>query len=264
MNFLLIDASYFVFYRYYALKTWWNFSKKPEESDCPCKSARFCDKYRSTFSDKINEITRKLYIKNPVKIVGRDCPKHNIWRNEYIDNYKGNRKNDNDVGEIFKITYNDDLFEKSGFFCLQHDKLEADDCIAIATKEILRRYSNAKIWIITSDMDYLQLAGDNVKLFNMQFKDLTQSKSCFKDPQKDLFCKIVSGDKSDNIKSVFPKCGIKTAEKYYHNPDKFKEKLSQNDEAIMRYNRNKKIIDFNEIPEQYQIETLSLFCKLFN
>ena len=55
------------------------------------------------------------------------------------------------------------------------------------------------------------------------------------------------GDKSDNIPSIFPKCGIKTAIKCYDNKEYFNDKLK--DKAILdNFNRNKKLVDFNEIP----------------
>ena len=64
--------------------------------------------------------------------------------------------------------------------------------------------------------------------------------------------KIILGDKSDNIKPVFDKCGVKTAEKYFSDFDLFKSKLEKNEEFLKRYNHNKKMIDFEEIPEKYR------------
>ena len=46
------------------------------------------------------------------------------------------------------------------------DELEADDCLAILTKNILQKYPLANITIITSDIDYLQLAKPNVNLYD--------------------------------------------------------------------------------------------------
>ena len=55
------------------------------------------------------------------------------------------------------------------------------------------------------------------------------------------------GDKSDNIPSVFKKCGIVTASKYYEDRDKFNKKLD-NKNASDLFKRNRMLIDFNYIP----------------
>ena len=104
---------------------------------------------------------------------------------------------------------------------MSYDTLEADDCIAITTREVLKKYPDAEIYIVTSDMDYLQLLSDNVHIYNLKYKLLTDSKTAFHDPKKNLFCKIVMGDKSDNIPGIFSKCGIKTAEKYFDDRELF-------------------------------------------
>jgi 5'-3' exonuclease len=64
-----------------------------------------------------------------------------------------------------------------------------------------------------------------VHIYTLKHKKLTDRKSCLGDPKKDLFCKIIIGDKSDNIPGVFSKCGIKTACKYYENPELLKERI---------------------------------------
>ena len=165
--------------------------------------------------------------------------------------YKGNRGQDDGFmgGPFFKMAYEDNLFEKGGVkLRLSYDTLEADDCIAIAAKYILDKWEDANIWIIASDMDYLQIASDRVKIYTLKYKDITESKNCFKNAEKDLFCKIVAGDKSDCIPSVFKKCGIKTAEKYWNDKVSFQAKLESDLEAVAQYELNKKIIDFNNIP----------------
>ena len=165
--------------------------------------------------------------------------------------YKGNRVQDDGFmgGPFFKMAYENNLFEEGGVkLRLSYDSLEADDCIAITVKYMLANWEDAKIWIIASDMDYLQLASDKVKIYNLKYKDITESKNCFKNAEKDLFCKIVAGDKSDGIPAVFKKCGIKTAEKYWNDKEKFNEKLENDLDATEQYELNKKIIDFNNIP----------------
>uniref|UniRef100_A0A6C0C5Q6 5'-3' exonuclease domain-containing protein n=1 Tax=viral metagenome TaxID=1070528 RepID=A0A6C0C5Q6_9ZZZZ len=251
-NFLLIDGSYYCFYRYFATEQWFNLAKREENIEIPSQHELFINKFRKTFVDKIGETIKKLKIDSPIIIVGKDCPRRNIWRMKLFPGYKSNRNQDAGFmgGPFFKMAYDDNLFEKAGSkLRLSYPGLEADDCIAIATKHILEKYDDAKIWIIASDMDYLQLASDKVKIFNLKYQDITENKNCFKDSDKDLFCKIVAGDKSDCIPSVFKKCGIKTAEKFWNNKDNFNKKLEMDIDAKNQYILNKKIIDFNNIPK---------------
>ena len=66
-------------------------------------------------------------------------------------------------GPLFKMAYEEKLFEEGGIKAiLQHPKLEADDCIAISVKYVLEKYPKCKIYIITSDKDYLQLAEEKI------------------------------------------------------------------------------------------------------
>jgi 5'-3' exonuclease len=253
-NFILIDGSYFIFYRYYALVQWWKCSKQdPLNSDNDITNNKiFMEKFLKTFDSKIKEIPEKLKIENPIIIVGKDCPRKEIWRNKLYDKYKKNRVYDDTFmgGPIFKKVYEDDLFLKSGaekvFSC---PELEADDCIAITTKHLLEKYPEANIYIITSDMDYLQLSKPNVHLYNLKYKKLTDSKTCFNDPKKDLVCKIIMGDKSDDIEPIMDRCGIKTASKLFDKPYVLIDKLIKNEEIRKKFFRNAKIIDFNNIPD---------------
>jgi 5'-3' exonuclease len=92
------------------------------------------------------------------------------------------------------------------------------------------------------------LAEPRIHIYNLGFKKITDQKSSTGSAKCDLFCKIVMGDISDNIPSVFPKCGPKTALKYYQDPESFQKRLESDDAFIAQYNINKKIVDFNEIP----------------
>jgi 5'-3' exonuclease len=96
----------------------------------------------------------------------------------------------------------------------------------------------------------------------MKFKCLTENKNWHGDPEKDLFCKIVAGDKSDNISSVFPRCGLKTAAKYYDNRAEFTRKLESVEGAKERYLRNQTLIDFAYIPEELCVELRAHICAI--
>ena len=108
-------------------------------------------------------------------------------------------------------------------------------------------------------MDYLQLAKSNVHIYDLKFRKLTERKSSFNNAEKDLFVKILTGDKSDNISSVFKKCGPKTACKYFDNKELFNKKLQETDGALEKYNLNRKLIDFNEIPKNLITEFKSAY-----
>ena len=261
-NFILIDGSYYIFYRYYAILQWFRFSHPDEEMTDPFKNDDFVKKFKSTFIDKLKLISKKLEIDDAVILVGKDCPREEIWRMNYFKSYKKNRKQDDRFmgGPFFKMAYDENLFIKGGVHGTFEEKyLEADDCIAITTKYILKKYPDSKVWIITSDMDYLQLVEERVKIYNLKFKKLTDSKTCFNNAAKDLFCKIVMGDKSDGIPSIFKKCGKVTAEKCFNDKKYFNDKLKNNN-TYDNYMLNKKLIDFNEIPYDLVESFVKKFC----
>ena len=262
-NYILIDGSYFIFYRYYALKSWWKLSHPDDEE---IDENEFMEKFEKTFINKLSEIPKKLRIKNYKMMVAKDCRRSDIWRNQLIGNYKGNRINEDStmIGNCFKIAY-DKLFQQGGCeLQLYHPKLEADDCNALTTQLLLHNDLTANIWIVANDMDYLQLASEQVNIINLKYKDITLAKHCTKNAKCDLFCKIVMGDKSDNIPSIFKKCGVKTALKYYNDQALFSEKLTKEPGAKELFERNKQIIDFDCIPEDLKSEFYSQYNLIIN
>ena len=160
------------------------------------------------------------------------------------------------------MAYEEDLFGKGGAKAiLKHPKLEADDCIAISVKHVIKRYPDCTIYIITSDKDYLQLNSHNVHLYNLAFKNIADNKSSTGNAASDLEIKIIMGDISDNIPSVFPKCGPKTAQKCIEDPEFFKKKMANNSDYYKQYELNKKIVDFNNIPQELVDEFMILIKK---
>ena len=131
----------------------------------------------------------------------------------------------------------------------------------LSVKHVLTTYPAAIVYIITSDKDYLQLAEPRVHLYNLSFKKLTDQKSSTNNPLCDLFCKIVTGDPSDNITSVFPKCGPKTALKYYNDEQLFQARLKSSPDFQKKYELNSTLIDFNNIPQDLVIEFMNNPCN---
>jgi len=266
-TFIFIDGSYFCFYRYHSLLNWWKNAYPEEPLADPFQCQKFVDKFIKTFIENVEEIPKKLGLHKdkfkPIIIVGKDCKREQIWRTKLFPEYKGTRVKEDGFmgGPFFKMAYEDNLFGKGGAKAvLKHPHLEADDCIAISVKHVLNNYPDAQIYIITSDKDYLQLAKPNVQIFSLAYKKLTDQKSSTGNPECDLFCKIVMGDISDNIKSVLKKCGPKTALKCYENRAYFDEKM-KTENAYELYKLNETLVDFNKIPQQLVDEFLeSLKC----
>lgn len=253
-TYIFIDGSYYCFHRYYSVINWWNARYNGEPLEDPYQNQEFLEKFKQTFVETITEIPTKLNIDATIKpkiIVGRDCKRENIWRMELHNKYKGTRiKKDGFKGKpFFAMAYEEPLFEKAGVEqVLYHPKLEADDCIAITVKHLIKETPNCTIYIITSDRDYLQLNAPNVKIFNLAYKNIAENKTTREEAVRDLQIKILSGDISDNIPSVFPKCGPKTAIKCIEDPEFFKTKMNDNEDYYKQYEKNKTLIDFDNIP----------------
>ena len=270
-TFIFVDGSYYNFYRYYALMQWWKNAYDNEPLDDPYKNEIFVEKFKKTHVENLQKIHKKLKLDKeirPILIIGKDCRRQEIWRTKHFPEYKANRTNEGFMGGPFlKMAYEEQLFQQGGAKAiLKHPQLEADDCIALSVKYLLQKYTrdgicHCQIYIITSDRDYLQLNAPNVNLFNLAYKNIAENKSSTGNPTTDLQIKIIMGDSSDNIPSVFPKCGPKTAQKCIDDPEFFQKKINENPEHIKQYELNKLLVDFKNIPEELQKEFIASIRK---
>ena len=246
-NYLFIDGSYYIFYRYFALCQWWKNARPDEPLEIPSQNNEFVLKFKDMFNKKLNELIKKLKLKSCDIYIGKDCKRDKIWRVKHYNEYKKNRVNNTDIGYFFEMVYKEKMFENwNNVTVLSYNNLEADDCIALAVKYFNSSLNeNCNITIITSDHDYLQLLNDNVSIYNLKYKNILEAKNVFDDPKKNLEIKMIMGDKSDNISATFDKCGIKSAIKCIDDPEYFKKKVNMD-----IYNLNKLLIDFNSIPKE--------------
>lgn len=248
VSFILIDASYFIFYRYHAISRWFQKSYPEETAKNPIENTIFVEKYRKLFSEKLQELPRKLGLPNAIIIIAKDCSYDNIWRVQHFSDYKVKRDNGTFAGPFFDLTYKENLFENAfpNNMCkiIQHENLEADDCIAVFVKTF-SAVENTKFVVIANDRDFLQLAAKNAKV------EIRDAKLKLLVPQPySLFVKIVTGDQSDNIPAIFSRCGEKTALKYFHDKEEFEKRLKK-ENAQEKYELNRLLIDFDFIPEKY-------------
>lgn len=264
MSYLFVDASYYIFFRYHALKNWWKLAKKDEPQDYSINNAAFVTQFKKLFATKFKEIFKKLKLdpKKTTVFVGKDCLRCDNWRNQHIDDYKEGRVENNEIGAFFKMIYRENLFQQIpdvSLTVLDYPSLEADDCIALGVKRLYNQDVKAnnvcehKYYIITSDHDYGQLLAEDasIVLYNLKYKNLCDNKKLFPNGKQNLVIKICSGDKSDNIPSVFPKCGFVTAKKMHDNPEFFQEKLAISG-VREKIEHNNLIINFDCIPQELQ------------
>lgn len=182
----------------------------------------------------------------------------NTWRKEFYPQYKASRKKGRDSSgldwqEIFRVLnlVRDEIKENLPYKVIHLEGCEADDVIGALTYETQEFGKFEPVMIISSDKDFIQLQKfSNVKQFSpIQKKAVTE-----KHPRKYLFEHVCRGDKGDGIPNVLSpdNCFI----------DEIRQTpLKQNlidtwidDESIMpeeikrNFQRNKRLIDLNEIP----------------
>ena len=253
-KYLIIDLGYFNFFRYFAAKSWYR--RKDGNKDVDDETMSSDPIFQTTLlkrvEESISKIIKKLHISWDHIIFCRDCPQSQIWRMTNKSNYKGTRNNNLNVKTGFTLIRDkiQQLVEEKGCYLLQQDHLEADDLAYLARNYILSRVPQAQFTIITSDIDYYQICYPNTKILRLDNRDAMKHSQG--DPQLDLLVKIIQGDKSDNILPIIPKCGAKTALKYAQNPQLLDKLLKDNKDAQDNFLHNKQLIDFSQIPIEYQ------------
>jgi hypothetical protein len=190
----------------------------------------------------------------------------NTWRRQYFPEYKGMRRKGKeestmDWNEIFRIVnlIREEIQENLPYKVMHMEGCEADDIIgalAIRTQEFGQ---GEPVMIVSSDKDFIQLQKyNNVKQFSpIQKKAVTD-----KNPRTYLFNHVMRGDSGDGIPNVLSKDdtfmsgGKQTPlrqtriDDWAANADKLKDYMPE--DLYRNYQRNKTLIDLNEIPENIQ------------
>ena len=194
------------------------------------------------------------------------CDSKNVWRREFFPNYKAGRKanrekSDHDWNAIFTMLGNirNEIKENLPYKVLELETAEADDIIAALVRRVQNRVSPnhlKKILILSGDKDFIQLHNEFVKQYNPVL-----NKYVGKDENPALYIKehILKGDRSDGIPNVLSDDDV-FIEGRRQKPLSRKKIDSWLEEVLMtmteeeekNYNRNRKLIDLNCIPQKLE------------
>lgn len=197
----------------------------------------------------------------------------NTWRKDFYPEYKANRKKsrDNssmDWAEIFRIlhTVRDEIRDYLPYKVIHMEGIEADDIIATLTMQTQEFGQDEPVMIISSDKDFIQLQKfKNVKQFSPIQKKIVTDKN----PRTYLFNHIMRGDSGDGIPNVLSADDTFISEKnqtplrqkkideWLENSDNLRNVMDEN--TYRNYQRNKKLIDLTDIPEEIQESIINNF-----
>ena len=231
-HFYLIDGSGYIFRAYYALPP---LSRKSDGLPTGAVSGF------SSMLFKLLEDTRaddSAHRPTHFAVIFDSARKN--FRNEIYKEYKANRSEapDDLVPQFEYIRKSVKAFNLPSIELLNY---EADDLIATYTKKIIK--AGAKVTIISSDKDLMQLVSDKIRLYDpMKHKVIGEKEVKEKfgvRPNQVIDVQSLAGDSSDNIPGV-PGIGIKTAA-----------------ELINKYNTLDNLLkNASEIPQKKRKETL--------
>jgi len=202
-HFYLIDGSGYIFRAYYALPP---LSRKSDGLPTGAVSG-FCSMLfklleESRSDDSDNKPTHFAVI--------FDSARKN-FRNDIYSEYKANRTEaPEDLAPQFE--YIRKSVKAFNLPSIELTNYEADDLIATYAKKIIE--ARAKVTVISSDKDLMQLVSDSIRLYDpMKSKVLGEKEVIEKfgvKPNQVIDVQSLAGDSSDNIPGV-PGIGIKTA-----------------------------------------------------
>ncbi len=202
-HFYLIDGSGYIFRAYYALPP---LSRKSDGLPTGAVSG-FCSMLFKLLEDsKSNENLQK-----PTHFAVIFDSARKTFRNEIYGDYKANRSEapDDLIPQFDYIRKSVVAFNLPSVELINY---EADDLIATYVDKIISQ--GAKVTIVSSDKDLMQLYKKNVRIFdpmkNKFISEIDVKNKFGVGPDKVIDVQALAGDSSDNVPGV-PGIGIKTA-----------------------------------------------------
>ena len=233
-HFYLIDGSGYIFRAYYALPP---LTRKSDGLPVGAVSG-FCSMLFKLLEDsKSNENLQK-----PTHFAVIFDAARKTFRNEIYSDYKANRSEaPDDLAPQFEyirksvVAFNLPSVDLPNY--------EADDLIATYAEQIIAK--GAKVTIVSSDKDLMQLYRKDVRIFDpMKNKFITSEDIVTKfgvGPEKVIDVQSLAGDSSDNVPGV-PGIGVKTAAELINKYGTL-EKLLDNAQEIKQNKRRETLIE---------------------
>ena len=233
-HFYLIDGSGYIFRAYYALPP---LTRKSDGLPVGAVSG-FCSMLFKLLEDsKSNENLQK-----PTHFAVIFDAARKTFRNEIYSDYKANRSEaPDDLAPQFEyirksvVAFNLPSVDLPNY--------EADDLIATYAEQIIAK--GAKVTIVSSDKDLMQLYRKDVRIFDpMKNKFITSEDIITKfgvGPEKVIDVQSLAGDSSDNVPGV-PGIGVKTAAELINKYGTL-EKLLDNAQEIKQNKRRETLIE---------------------
>ncbi len=202
-HFYLIDGSGYIFRAYYALPP---LSRKSDGLPTGAVSG-FCSMLFKLLEDSKSDQN----LQKPTHFAVIFDSARKTFRNEIYSDYKANRSEaPDDLAPQFEyirksvVAFNLPSVDLPNY--------EADDLIATYVDQILKK--GAKVTIVSSDKDLMQLYKKNVRIFDPMKNKFITEEDVFKkfgvDASKVIDVQSLAGDSSDNVPGV-PGIGVKTA-----------------------------------------------------
>ena len=202
-HFYLIDGSGYIFRAYYALPP---LSRKSDGLPTGAVSG-FCSMLFKLLEDSKSDQN----LQKPTHFAVIFDSARKTFRNDIYSDYKANRSEaPDDLAPQFEYIRKSVLAFNLPSVDLPN--YEADDLIATYVDQILKK--GARVTIVSSDKDLMQLYQKNVRIFDPMKNKFITEEDVFKkfgvDASKVIDVQSLAGDSSDNVPGV-PGIGIKTA-----------------------------------------------------
>ena len=229
------------------------------------------------------------------------CMEGRSWRKDVYEPYKKNRKvvldkrsaKDKEEDEFWWEAFDDFLKfvkEQSNCSAVRSPNAEADDVIALW----IEAHKNDKNIIVSTDSDFYQCINPNVSLYNGVTNQIvtvngfydekdkpiidnkTKMPKTAPEPEWLLFEKCIRGDSSDNVFSAFPKTRVTKIREAFNDRDNqgfvwnnfMLNRWTDHDGNEQRvkdcYERNKKLIDLTQQPDNIRAEVFGQIAEAQN